>query len=533
VSTDAAIARRGFRQVWIGATVCAVVFGLSAWSSAVTYASTFPTEASRLQIAATTSADKGLAVLLGPISGIDTVGGYTVYKVFVFLTSVGAVWAVLAATRVLRGQEDAGRWQLMLSGDTRPARATTATLLALGAAVGIIFLGTTALVLIAAGDPDLGLGRGEAVLYGLSLTVAPAVFVAVGAVTSQLGRTRRTATGLGIAVFAVAFVVRMVADTGPGTAWLRWATPFGWVELMRPFTANDAWPLVPAGVTVVVLGGLAVVLAGRRDAGDGLLASRDVSRPRPFGLGSVLGLSARLELPVLAAWCLGAVGGALMFGIVAKLTTASIPQSMTDILDRLGVEGSFADQYLGVAFLLLAAVIALLPASQVGAASAEETSGRLVHVLSRPPRRASWFAGRLALTAAATAVAGLAAGIATYVGARSQGVDLSFTSVVGAGLNVVPSALVALGIGAVVLAVAPRAASATVYAVVIWSVLIDLVGTLVGSADWLGRISLFHYMALAPSQPVELRTVAITLGVAGALCGAATVVFDRRDLRTA
>ena len=114
-------------------------------------------------------------------------------------------------------------------------------------------------------------------LYGSSLAIPPAVFVGVGAVTSQLGRTRRAATGLGIVVFGVAFVVRMIADAGPDTRWLLWATPFGWTELMRPFTRNDAWPLVPAVVTVLALATIAVVLASRRDAGDGVLASRDVA----------------------------------------------------------------------------------------------------------------------------------------------------------------------------------------------------------------------------------------------------------------
>ena len=69
-------------------------------------------------------------MLLGPVSAIDTVGGYTVYKGFVFLTTIGAIWALLAATRLLRGEEDAGRWQLVLAGSTRAARATAATLVA-------------------------------------------------------------------------------------------------------------------------------------------------------------------------------------------------------------------------------------------------------------------------------------------------------------------------------------------------------------------------------------------------------------------
>jgi hypothetical protein len=72
---DAAIAKRTFRQVLIGAIVCAVVFGGTAAASALSYVATFTTEISRQQLAATTSSDTGLAVLLGPVSSVDTVGG--------------------------------------------------------------------------------------------------------------------------------------------------------------------------------------------------------------------------------------------------------------------------------------------------------------------------------------------------------------------------------------------------------------------------------------------------------------------------
>ena len=129
-------------------------------------------------------------ILLGPISAIDTVGGYTVYKGFVFLTSIGAVWGLLATTRLLRGEEDSGRWHLVLAGGTRPGRATLATIVALGAAVGVVFAGTTAdHARRRPGRPDVGFGANATVLYGASLAIAPAVFVGVGAVTSQLGRS--------------------------------------------------------------------------------------------------------------------------------------------------------------------------------------------------------------------------------------------------------------------------------------------------------------------------------------------------------
>jgi ABC-2 type transport system permease protein len=301
---------------------------------------------------------------------------------------------------------------------------------------------------------------------------------------------------------------------------------------MRPFTGNDPVPLVVAAVASMALGAVAIVLAARRDVGSGVLASRDVAPPRSFGLRSATGLAARLQLPVLAAWAGGAAALGIVFGIIAKLTTSSIPESLRNTLDDFGVRGGFAKQYFGVVFLLVAAVVALLPATQVGAACNEETSGRLVHVLSRPTRRATWFAGRLVLCGAAVLATGLLTGFGAWLGAATQGVEVDLATLLGAGLNVVPTALVALGVGAVVLALAPRAAATTVYALVGWSLVVDLLASMVSGARWLEHLSLFHYMALAPGEDPEPLTIVVTVATAIGLCALAVILFDRRDLRS-
>ncbi len=529
MSASTAFAHSAFKRVWIGATVCAVAFGATIASSAVSYASSFPTAASRAQLAATTGRDTGLSVLLGPVSSIDTIGGYTVYKVFVFLTTIGALWALLATTRLLRGEEDTGRWQLSMSGSTRPSRATVATLGALGAAVGVIFTGTTIFTLLVARKPDVAFGTGETLLFAASIVIPAAVFVGVGAVTSQLCPTRRGASSLGVVAFGVAFVLRMVADSGSATHWLLWATPFGWTERIRALAENNAWPLVPAAVTVVVLCGTAAALASARDVGAGVFGARDVARMRRFGLGSASGLTIRRELPVLAAWCAGAVATGLMLGVIAKVTASAAPSSLNDALANFGVHGTLASQYFGVAFLVVATVVALLPAGQVGAAGEEETSGRLVQIITRPTSRTTWFVGRLGLSAVAVLVAAFLAGVGMWVGARSQGIHVAFPTIVGAGLNVAPTAFVALAAGAVVLAIAPRFAGGSVYVVVGWSLVVDLSGSLVSGLGWLDHASLFHYMALAPSQRADSHTLVLTTVIALTLTAIATLLFRRRD----
>jgi ABC-2 type transport system permease protein len=529
--TDRAIFWRTFRQVRTGALVVAVGFGLSAASTALSYASAYPTEELRQEAVAIVGNDVGLAILLGPIASIDTVGGYLVYKNFVFLTTIGAIWALLAATKVLRGNEEAGRWQLLLAGSTRPARATAAALAALAAAVGVVFVGLTLCTLLAARDPELELGLWSSVVYGASLALVPAVFVAVGALTSQVSRSRRQASGIGLAVVAAAFVLRMIADTGPGARWVAWLTPFGWTELVAPFTQDRLTPIGLGLVVTVVLGAAASWLASRRDVGAGLVGSNDRSEIRRFGLGSPFGLSVRLERGVVIAWWIGAAVLGFTMGLFAAVTTVSLPESLRDPLANFGVSGAFVDQFLGVVFLILAGVVALVSAGQLGAAAAEELSGRLVHVVAGPTRRTAWFAGRLVIAASATAVAALLTAVGIWIGGRIRGVELDLASVLGAGLNIIPTALVALGIGSVALAIAPRAAATTVYVVVTWSIFVDLVAALVPSVSWLGRTSLFDTMALAPGETPVVSTLVVTTVVALALSASATAIFARRDLQ--
>ena len=135
------------------------------------------------------------------------------------------------------------------------------------------------------------------------------------------------------------------------------------------------------------------------------------------------------------------------------------------------------------------------------------------------------------LTAGAVVVSALAAGVAAWLGARSQGVDAGAGEMIAAAANGIPVALVSLGIGAVAFALVPRACAAVVYGVVIWSLAVDLFGSLFSALAWLRPLSLLHYMAQAPAQQPRPATLAATTVVAVVLCLAAAALFDRRDAR--
>jgi putative exporter of polyketide antibiotics len=85
-------------------------------------------------------------------------------------------------------------------------------------------------------------------------------------------------------------------------------------------------------------------------------------------------------------------------------------------------------------------------------------------------------------------------------------------------------------VGAAVLAVAPRVASAGVELVVGWSLVIDLLGSLVSGLEPLTRLSLFHSVGRAPATSPDWVAFAVTTGVAVAIAVVAVGVFGWRDL---
>jgi ABC-2 type transport system permease protein len=108
--------------------------------------------------------------------------------------------------------------------------------------------------------------------------------------------------------------------------------------------------------------------------------------------------------------------------------------------------------------------------------------------------------------------------------------SLDFGTLVVAGINIIPAALLALGLGALAFAVIPRFATIVVYAVVGWSIIIDLVGSLISGLDWMTKASIFHYVALAPSEDPHWASLAIMTVIAIGFAAVAVLVFDKRDL---
>jgi ABC-2 type transport system permease protein len=524
----ATTARRAVRQ----GALWGLVFGGTIAASARSYARLFPTHASRTAMARTFEGNTAWAALFGPLRRLDTVAGYTVYKSGMTVIILGAVWGLLLATRVLRGDEDAGRWELFLSGQTTRGRAAAQAAIGLGVGLVALWAVTFALTAGTGRSPDVNIGAGASFFFVSALLSAAAMFMAIGMFVSEIAATRRDANLIGAAVLAGSYLVRMVADSDPSIAWLRWASPIGWIEEAQPLTGSRPIAFVPIVALVVVLVVAAIRIASTRDLGASALASHDRSRPRTLLLGDQAGLTIRLTWPVVAAWLLALSVTGLVFGLVAQAAGAAIrgARGLEEAIQRLGATTSGAASYLGFVFVVAAVLMSIAVAGQIAGVRNEEASGHLDNLLVRPVARWRWLGVRLVAAFAFAVGAGALAGFASWIRAASQHADVGLGQLVGAGLNVVPPALFVLGIGALAFGIVPRASIGLTYGLVVWSFLVEILSAAVDESHWFRDTSPLLHIAPVPAADPNWTAAAWLVGLGLLAATAGIAAFGRRDL---
>jgi ABC-2 type transport system permease protein len=516
------------RQAYRGAAVVAVVSaGMSAFVAG-TYRSTVgdgPDVAS-LRALATNPA---IRTLFGEPTGLDTVGGFTVWRTGTVLAVTVGVWGLLAATRLTRGEEEARRWDLLLTGRLPATAVTVRTLLVLFAAALVTGAGVTA-ALLAVGTAVPG-----AVLHGAGIAVTGVFFTAAGGLAAQLWPARTSATMGAMALLVGGLLVRMVGDGVPWLSWLRWLSPFGLLELSRPYAGDRPLPLlVLAGAAAAVTA--ATVAAGRRrDLHSGWFRPDTGRPPRLALLASVPGFAVRRALRTLAGWTLAIASYYLLVGLVGRSMTRFLTDNprFADAAGQAGFTGlGSVEGYAGTLFALLAVPVGVFAAGHIAVLAEDESAGRLTLVYAQPVSRTALLGAETATAAGAAALLAVAAALAVWLGATVGDLGLTLTDALAGAVNVLPVALLCLGAAVLALGLAPRyvalVGSLPAAGGFLWYVLADTVG----APAWSRRLSPFAHLAPVPATGPDPAGTVGMLAVAAAAAVVGWWAYRRRDLRT-
>jgi ABC-2 type transport system permease protein len=495
--------------------------------------------------AAVVSLGASYAWIAEPIK-IDTAGGYATWKYGITILVV-VIWPLLAGTGMLRGDEERGSLDVLLSAPRGRVRVALEKLAALWTA--LLIFGVIVGLLTYAGGAKL---NGEVTLgatlgFGINLALICAVFGSAGFLVSQFTQERRTASGLTAALLLVAIVVDMVHRVVANTEWLSRLSPVYYYNLSKPLVPGygvNLGAMVFLAALTGVFAGAGVWFFARRDVGGVVfqLPSRHPASTRAlptsdWSLRSVYARSLGMITPSTLWWTLIiALLGAWLVIIVKQTETQlrSLLQgsnAFAQVIKLGGTDTATNEAILSALFLFLPILLMAFAVTQANRWSADEEDGLLEIVLSTPQPRLRVLLVRFAALATATIFISVVTLFAAAAAAAAYGVTLDYGNLAAASLSMIPLGLLVAALG-YLLSGWLRAAFDTgllSFLLVIWF-FISFIGPSLKLPDVVEKLSPFFYYGTPLLHGVQLGDLLVVVAVGAAALALASYRFARKDI---
>lgn len=498
-------------SVWLAVLTLMMVYAPNAIRLA------YPGEEQRLARVDLLKTPAGM-MLGGPMFGSNEtdLGVMMANELTLTLTIATSILAILTVIRHTRAEEENGSAELVLSSVVGRYARTAAALILVGGLNAVLAL-TMTLAMSSSGFAVV-----DTAAMCLGITGVAMVFGAVAAVTAQMWRQSRTASGAAMATLAVAALVRGAGDVIDNSgSILSWFSPIAWAQQMRPFVELRWWPFALLVVLAVALMALAAVLESRRQYDAGTIASAG-EKPDAATITGPLRLHLTLQRGQTIGWAAGLFVAGLVFGSMTKalLDAAETNELIARLLSTAGNDGVYTTMT-----QFLAAAGTAYVASAVLRVHTDEQNGLGEPVLAGAVSRRRWLLGAVCCALAGAAVLMFCAGLGNGLGAGlTLGEPGTIIRLTLSALAYLPALAVVAAIAALAVALrAPWIAWVTVTFVITALYL----GALLRLPRWLIELSPVGQTTV-PSQFPTLALV-VMLVVATVLAAVAGWIYRNRD----
>ncbi len=463
-----------------------------------------------------------LVVINGRVEGIDSLGGIIADEFGFLAAFLLPLLGISLVAQATRGEEEAGRLELVLAGRVARHVPILAGLTVASAAILV-----TAIA-FALGLSVFGVPATRSVLYAASLGALAFVFAGLAALLAQVTLHSRGVYTWGLLILGVAYMLRGVGDVT--STWITWLSPLGWAEKAAPFGDMRWWTLLIPLTVGGLLATLAIRVAGSRDLGSALVRGRAGPARASTWLRSPLGLAIAIHRPAFLGWLAGTVILAGLMGALAQqFIDAVLGNPAMD--EALGVSsGRPVDAMVALTHLYIAIIGTAYAVQAVGSLRGEETAGRLEVRLSGTLSRVRWLAAHALVIVLGLLVIVLVASLVLAVGtAWSTGTALDLGRILAAGAAYLPAELLVAGLALALFGLWPTAFPVA-WAAVALVAFIAFLGPGLKLPTWVLDLSPTTHVGDPPLGTVEALPL-VTLGaIAAALAVAAAIGFRRRGV---
>ncbi len=483
----------------------------------------FPTQAALDQTAAATQGNAAAIAFNGAPQGLNTVGGQVAFQFGALAMVLVALMSLFMVGRLTRGEEEAGRLELVRSlpvGIHANTLAAAITVAAMNVVVGVL----TAAVLAAQGLPVAG-----SVVLGVSLILVGLVFGGVALLVAQVTESTSAVYGIAGAVLGAAYVLRAAGDIGDGT--LSWFSPIGVAQKARPFADERWWPLLLLVAATVLLVAAATALTVRRDLGAGLIAARPGPPTAAPSLGNPLGLAIRLQRGALLGWTVVVLVIGIAYGWIGPTVDAFIGQNqaLAQVLASAG-GGSLTDQYFASSFRIMALLATGFAIQSALRVRGEETSTRAELVLATPVSRWQFAASHLVVACVGSVILLVVAGLATGLSYGLAGGDMgSVSRLLEAALVYAPAMWSMVGLAVALDGLVPRWVGAA-WVILVACAVVGFLGAVLHLPGWVQELSPFEHVPQLPAASLTMLPLLVISAIAAGLTLIGLAGLRRRDI---
>ncbi len=489
--------------------------------------------------------------LAEPVS-VDTPGGYATWK-YGFTILVMALWPLLVGARMLRGEEERGSMDALLSLPRGRMRVALEKLAAMWTALLLMALLIGLLTFGGGQSAKADFSLGDALLFGLNLALICGVFGSIALLLAQFTQERGTAAGATGGLLLLFIVLDMVHRVIPDTEWISRLSPIYYYNLSKPlipsYGANPGAMLVLLVISVV-LSGAALWLFGRRDIGAVMALPRWLRLPEramtperalpvnAWSLRSVYTRSlAKIAVPTFW-WTLGIAGFSAFMVVIARQTEKQLADlykntpALKDLLTKVG-GGDITNNaaLLSFLFVFLPVLLMAFAVTQASRWAADEENGLHELVLATPQPRLTVILARFGALTTATVIIGVMTLVLTALASATTGLALDGGNLVAATLSIIPMGLLMAALGYLFSGWLRSAIDTGLlsFLLVIWFV-ITFIGKDLNWPDTTLRFSPFYYYGTPLLHGLPLGDMLGILAVAVAALALESVRFARKDI---
>ena len=488
------------------------------------YLQYYPTLADRGPLVDGMRDNMGTRAMYGFFPPPGTIGQFTTWETGAWTCVLAAVMGVLLITAMHRGAELRGEAELFQSAGVPRSRILSAALVTSILIAVMVGVGSTLILLALRYVSTDEITIEGSVTYGMMTTLTMVGFIALTSILQSLWGRNTNLARLGLLSIAVAFLLRMFADTYDSalTDAVNWISPLGWRTVIMPFTDDDWVAIGLLTVACAALLTVALLLDRIREFNSALIPARSAGRSRPRRIGGLIGLNLLTSRGATIAWSLTC--GIIIVSIL-PLVDSLIPlieqeDSTLVVIQQLLPEGELQTEFIIYVFQMVAVLVAVAVTQPlVGYISDEKT--KLIDAVRAVgvPRYAPLLGAVVTASVNAISCAALAT-VGGLIALRIQSgeVEDGDAVVLTAGFSMVLQTFIFVGIATLLAGWAPRLIQLA-WVPVVAAASITTLGLILGLSETQIDLSPLSHTLTVTGENMETLRVFAWLGLIGVFAG--------------